>query len=102
MLTKENYGFHTDGLETAREPKVQLTTRYLPEQSATEPPARLGPFRLVQPSHQPPLTQEQRLIRAKQSARTAAVERNLLILRDVVQGERRFTGESITGHGALA
>lgn len=77
-----------------------ITTRYLPEPIQARAPAPLGPFRLVQPSHRNAgeLTQDQRLIQAKQDARVRA----LLEDRATKALRRRFTGEPITNFGALA
>jgi hypothetical protein len=61
-----------------------------------------GPFRIVQPSHVRAslreLTQDQALTRAKQDARCPAT-RNLLIRRDAIAADRRFTGEPLTDFG---
>jgi hypothetical protein len=67
----------------------------------TPAPRAQGRFPLVQPSHLAGMTQEQRLAKAKQEARTAAANRNLCIWRDLAHSARRFTGEPITELGGL-
>ena len=79
---------------------MNLTTRHLPKPAAADP-APHGPFRLVQSAHVAQLTQEQRLIRAKQDARCSAIA-NLLTHRQTLAAERRFSGQAITGFGSFS